>query len=121
MSKMKELYDKVAADAELLRKFADLAVELSSEKTDEVSGEKLVAFARELGYDVTLDEINSFFDGMEKAGELSDDDLDMVAGGKSAGGLIAGSAICLYIGCGIMSIVFSATGDDCGERLSNIA
>jgi predicted ribosomally synthesized peptide with nif11-like leader len=80
MSKMKELYEKVAADSTLQDKFAAImggAEEAGKEATEE----KLTAFARDAGYDVTLDEMRQFFKELEEA-ELSEADLDMVAGGK---------------------------------------
>jgi len=42
-----------------------------------------VAFAKELGYDVTKEEIDEFFKNLSERAELSEDELDMVAGGKS--------------------------------------
>lgn len=83
MSKMNELYDKVATDLALQEKF----LEIMSEAEDlgaGVIGQKLIDFAKDLGYDVTLDEIKDFFRdiGESRDKELSQSELDMVAGGK---------------------------------------
>ena len=106
MSKMNELYEKVAADSTLQAKFA--AIMKDAEKAGNATREKLTAFAKEAGYDVTLDEMQEFFKGLAEAkdGELSDAELDQVAGGKvspSANATIA-SIVSLGIVCAVYSI-----------------
>ncbi len=100
--KIKELYAKVAADAALQEVFAKILAETAND-TD-TQGKKLVEFAKGLGYDVTVEEIAEFFAAQaEKNGELAEEDLDAVAGGKSPGGIDT-SAIRPSIkpgGCGI--------------------
>lgn len=84
MSKMKELYDKVAADLTLQEKFLEI-MGGAEDVAGDVTGQKLVDFAKDAGYDVTRDEMKDFFqDAMaeSKEGVLSEADLDMVAGGK---------------------------------------
>ncbi len=84
MSRMKELYEKVAADSSLQAKFSKIMKDV--EQTDEESlNKKIAAFAKDAGYDVTLDEMKDFFKEMwePKEGPLSDAELDMVAGGKT--------------------------------------
>jgi predicted ribosomally synthesized peptide with nif11-like leader len=49
-----------------------------------VSNEAIVAFAKDKGYDVNLNEIVSFVEA--KKATLSEEDLDKVAGGKKKGG-----------------------------------
>jgi len=97
MSKMKELYEKVAGDSVLQAKFSEI-MKKSGEKGSEATVESLVAFAKEEGYDVGSDEITKFFkEFTEKSeGELSDTELDAVAGGK-------GEKV-------IISVAFFATG-----------
>jgi predicted ribosomally synthesized peptide with nif11-like leader len=83
MEKMKELYDKVASDTGLQVKFLEIVN--SAEKAGSVETKnKLLNFAKEAGYDVSLEEIGKFFEGMisQEASELSELELDMVAGGK---------------------------------------
>lgn len=81
MSKMKELYEKIAADSALKAKFTEIlkdAEKAGKEETDK----KLVSFAEEEGYSVTAEEIVDFFKQLEsKEGELSEEELDAVAGG----------------------------------------
>jgi hypothetical protein len=72
----------------------------------ETTEAKLTAFAKEAGYDVALEELQTFFKELEenKKGELSDSELDMVAGGKSQGWYVTSIAT-LGIGCAIGSIM----------------
>lgn len=83
MLKMKELYEKVAADSTLQDKFA-VIMKGAEEAGEEVTKAKLVAFAKDAGAEVTLDEMRQFFkeQAESREGELSDVELDMVAGGK---------------------------------------
>ena len=83
MSKMRELYEKVAADNTLQVKFAEIMKDAET-TGEEATREKLTAFAKEAGYDVTEGEMQEFFKGLveSKEGELSDAELDQVAGGK---------------------------------------
>ena len=82
MSKMKELYEKVAADSTLQAKFAEIMND--AEKAGKVETEKkLVAFAKETGYEVTVEEMDDFFNKLEtEEGPLSEEELDAVAGGE---------------------------------------
>ena len=99
MSKMKELYEKVAKDSALQAKFN--AIMSDAEKTGEAAtGEKLKAFAKEAGFEISLDEMKAFFKELteKEKGELSDTELDMVAGGKD-GGDVANSIWSVGIGC----------------------
>jgi len=81
MSKMSELYAKVAADSALQEKFGKIVEEADDEAA---FGEKLIAFAKEQGFDVTLSDIKEFFKSLAEPakGQLSEEDLDSVAGGK---------------------------------------
>ncbi len=84
MSVMKELYDKVAADLTLQEKFLEI-MDGAEDAAGDATGQKLVGFAKDAGFDVTLDEVKAFFQEMmaeSKEGALSEAELDMVAGGK---------------------------------------
>ncbi len=88
MSKMKELYEKVAADSMLQTEFLKILKE-AEETNDKKSVEiKIINFAKDAGYDITLDEMKTFFEELHepKQGVLSEAELDMVAGGKSQTG-----------------------------------
>ena len=82
MSTMKELYLKVAAEESLQEKVNKI-FEAAGEDGG-AAGKKLVEFAKEQGYVVTLKEIGEFFQTMAEASDvqLSDAELDAVAGGK---------------------------------------
>ena len=73
MKTLNELYTEVTASDALKAEFLAL-------KTPE----EIVAFAKKNGCDATLDDIKAFFEEKQKAaGELSEEDLEQVAGGKS--------------------------------------
>lgn len=83
MEKMKELYEKVAGDSELQKKFAEI-MEGAEKAGPEETEKKLVAFAKVAGYEVTVEDIAGFFNNLEaKEGALSEEELDAVAGGKT--------------------------------------
>lgn len=85
---MKKLYEKVAKDSALQAKFN--AIVGDAEKAGEAAtSEKLTAFAKEAGSEVSFDEMKAFFKELveKEKGELSDSELDMVAGGKSLSGI----------------------------------
>jgi len=81
MPKMNELYAKVVADSALQEKFGKIVEEAGDEAA---LGEKLITFAKELGFDVTLSDIEEFFKSLFEPtnSQLSEEDLDSVAGGK---------------------------------------
>lgn len=118
MSQMKELYEKVSNDIDLQKKFGEILA--AGEKAGlEATEEKLIAFAQEVGFSVNLDEMRQFFKELESKnnGELSDMELDQVAGGKSViGGVgIAVTVISLGVGCAMVSAIEAAHHADCGR------
>jgi predicted ribosomally synthesized peptide with nif11-like leader len=83
MDKMRELYEKVAKDSALQEKFSGIMKAAEKAGKDETE-KKLVAFAKETGYEVTVEEMVGFFKNLEaKEGTLSEEELDAVAGGKA--------------------------------------
>lgn len=84
MSQMKELYEKVSKDVELQEQFSQIVKE-AEQAGEQATGEKLLAFAKGAGYDVTLEEMREFLQALieKQPGELSEIELDMVAGGKA--------------------------------------
>ena len=85
MTQMKALYEKVAADVTLQEKFKSIT-ERAKDAGEEATGQALLRFAEEAGFSLTLEEMQTFFReaAEQQQGELSDQELDMVAGGKSA-------------------------------------
>lgn len=118
MCKMKELYEKVAKDATLQAKFNTIISDAKKVGEAATNG-KMAEFAKEAGYDVTLDEMKDFFEKLaeKKEGELSDTELDMVAGGKSDNGIanIVTSVFTLGIGCVALSAGAESVGHECKE------
>lgn len=86
MLKMQELFEKVSKDAALLKKFAEIMNDAEKAGGD-ATKEKLTAFAKDNGFDVTADEMKAYFADLAESKEavLSDAELDLVAGGKVGG------------------------------------
>ena len=63
MSKLNELYMKVLADSSLQARFLEIIKDLETVGR-EVIGERLVVFAKEAGYDVTVEEIAAFIENL---------------------------------------------------------
>ena len=98
MNKMNELYEKVAKDESLQTKLAKI-LKSTEEAGEAAVNEKLVAFAKEAGFDITVKEMKTFFKELaeKQEGELSGAEMDAVAGGKSG-------AIALDICMSIVSV-----------------
>ncbi|MDD3169012.1 MAG: Nif11 family protein [Eubacteriales bacterium] len=109
MDKMKQLYEKVAADSTLQAKFSQIMKEAEKAGQKETEA-KLTAFAKEAGYAISLDEMRVYFQELaeQDKGLLSDAELDMVAGGKSFNGIgnTIGSVITLGITCVTGSVLW---------------
>ncbi len=86
MKTLNELYNEVITSEELQN-------EIQTLKTPE----ELVAFVAKHGCDASLDDITAFFEEKEKAlGELSEEELERVAGGKGYGGGAVKGIILLF-------------------------
>ena len=119
MSKMQELYKKVAADRALQAKFAEIIKDAETDGA-EATETKLSAFAKDAGYDVTFEELKEFLTSLaeSKDGALSEVELDQVAGGKSTGGIltVVGSVLGLGFSCAFASIgAENAKPNGCSE------
>lgn len=116
MSQMNELYQKVAGDAALQANFAAIAKDAESAETG-ATEERLVAFAKEAGFDVSIEEAKAYFAEMAETqatgAELTDTELDAVAGGKDLDGSIniAISASSLFLGCLLTSVISNIAND----------
>ena len=101
MKTIEELYKEVMASEELKKEFLTL-------KPEEVEG-----FAKKNGCEATFADINAFLEEKAKAeGELSDDELDQVAGGKSVDGMeVTISIATLGFGCAAGAIFSAAAGN----------
>lgn len=87
-------------DAEFREKFRKAAESYTGEKNEQaVFDNLLLPLAEEHGLSATFEEFKTFADNFGRAeGELSDDELEQVAGGKSGG---AGGFSCLGVGIGL--------------------
>ena len=105
---MKELYDKVARDPILQQKYSNIMAD-AEQAGQAATEENLLTFAREVGFEVSIEEMRAFFQGMasQAEGELSDAELDQVAGGKSFVGGIGVFVTVLTFGtvCGVASAI----------------
>ena len=96
-----EAYKKIMADKELQTKFMEAAKE-----------NKLDAFLKEQNIEATLEEVKEYLSKKFKntEGELSKEELDMAAGGKSTAGWVVLSIVGLGIGCAISAISEQTNG-----------
>jgi predicted ribosomally synthesized peptide with nif11-like leader len=118
MEKMKALYEKVAGDSGLQAKFAEIMSKAEAEG-EAATEAKLAAFAKEAGFEVSVEEVKEYSEKLseEKIGELTDGELDMVAGGKSFAGVLSvlNSVISLGITCAINSAATKQTEGSCAR------
>lgn len=112
MEPMKQLYEKVAGDLAMQERFNQILSE-SEAAGKEATEEKLLGFARKAGYEVSLEEMLTFFEGMatQASGELSDVELDQVAGGKVNPDHVIASVFSLGLTCAIGSIIYATRGN----------
>ena len=122
---IRELYDKVAADAGLQQKLGEILKSAEKQGKDATES-KLVEFAREAGYEITIGEMKEFFDQQRKEtqGQLSDAELDLVAGGKKGDGMILASVLSAGLACAVvsawgelMTLQFQGTWDGCQNAM----
>ena len=115
MSQMRELYEKVAASEELKAQFSAI-LQAAKEAGEEEIAKKLVQFSKNQGLDITIAEFQEFFKNLveENHGELSEAEMDMVAGGKVSAGSVLASVFTLGVACAFASAVNAATRQGCG-------
>jgi len=101
MKTLNELYTEVTASDALKAEFLAL-------KTPE----EIVAFAKKNGCDATLDDIKAFFEEKQKAaGELSEAELEQVAGGKSVSVAEAIFSVVTLLGIGCAAAAYFSACD----------
>ena len=118
MLQMKELYEKVAASEELRTQFTAIMQE-AKESGEEETSKKLIQFAKDQGFSITIEEFKEFFQKLEdqSKGELSDAELDMVAGGKNIEAIFY-SVVSLGLLCAATSAIGALMGD-CGRYFTD--
>ena len=125
MQKMKELYEKVAADSTLQAKFEEIMKDAETAGKEITEG-RLIDFAEDCGFHISIEEMREFFSekSKEAAGELNEAELDQVAGGKSSGGDMLHkyySLATVGVGCAVMSALSNTFGEYCSEMWEGIA
>ena len=83
MNKIAEFYNKVMSGEALKEKFTAIVGNVAPDKLSDEALGKLAELAKEAGFEITVAEAKEYFKPVE--GEISDDDLDKVAGGKGEG------------------------------------
>ena len=80
MSKFTEFYTKLFDDKEARKKLSEILENKLIEQADDSDLKKIRALAGTLGVEISVEEAKQFFTA--QSGELEDEALDAVAGGK---------------------------------------
>lgn len=80
MSKVSDFYAKVMSDEGTKAKLGNILGGKSINEADDEQLKKIGGLAKELGFEITVEEAKNYLKGDNT--ELDDDDLDAVAGGK---------------------------------------
>ena len=118
MSKFMEFYAYITEDEAVNGRFTSLAAQLSRDfdmaKFSDGNQEQLlsiidglIAFAKEEGFDFTREEVAEYLNGFARSGELSEEELSAVAGGK--GGCFIIGAGAQYTFASTLDCIMSAT------------
>ncbi len=105
---LQELYDKVMASDELKKSFAEAAQDKG----------KLEAWLKENGSDATIEQLGDFLKAKQTSGEVSDDELESVAGGSSSLGVTFDTVFSVGtfgMGCAGLAIASEAAGDSASD------
>ena len=86
VEQVKAFFDKVKSDSALAQKLKDAQAAYTGDTSDKDAAIAAVVIpvAAEAGFNFTVEDFNAAFEAEE--GELSEDELDAVAGGKSTSG-----------------------------------
>lgn len=92
MSKISEFYAKALADEAARNELIVILGDKKFEEADDAQLVKIGEVAKKLGYDISLEEAKNYLTA--ENGELEEDDLEAVAGGKGGGGSTASFGNC---------------------------
>ena len=81
MNKVAEFYAEALENNDAKAKLVEILGATRIDEADDAQLEKVGAVAKELGYDFTIEDAKNYLNPAD--GEISDDDLDEVAGGKN--------------------------------------
>ncbi len=101
---LQEMYDKVMASEELKKSFAEAAQDKG----------KLEAWLKANGSNATVAEVGEFLKAQQTSGEVSDDELESVAGGNLSVDVTLISVCTVGIGCPIIAVqseAYSSAGE----------
>ncbi len=101
---LQELYSKVMASEELKRSFAEAAQDKG----------KLEAWLKANGSNATVAEVGEFLKSKQTSGEVSDEELESVAGGNLSVDVTLISVCTIGIGCPIIAVqseAYSSAGE----------
>ncbi len=107
---LQEIYDKVMASDELKKSFAEAAQDKG----------KLEAWLKANGSDATVEQVGEFLKSKsgQTSGEVSDDELESVAGGSSSLGVTFDTVFSVGtfgMGCAGLAIASEAAGDSASD------
>ena len=108
---VKKFYEAVSKDEALKQKFVELSQKYEGQPMDEAKGmsileQEALPIAKQLGYEFTMDDLKSFSEEMKQAGmncELSEEEMQAVAGGIPGDGARGNFVFCLMLGFGTWS------------------
>ncbi len=111
---VKKFYEAVSQDEALKQKFVELSQKYQGQQMDKekmklITEEEVLPIAKEMGYSFTMDDFNSYGKEIQQMNmncELSDTEMQAVAGGSSRSGF------CILIG-------FAHTSWECSLSSSN--
>ncbi len=106
---LQELHDKVMASDELKKSFAEAAQDK----------EKLEAWLKANGSDAAVEQLGEFLKSKQTSGELSDDELESVAGGDRSGEKTIFSVFSFAVGCAALAVKSEAVSS-VGECFNTI-
>ncbi len=108
---LQEMYDKVTASEELKKSFAEAAQDK----------EKLKEWLTANGSSATVEQVGEFLKAKQASGELSDDELEKVAGGKNCDKVVM-SVTSLGMLCAFTAAAseLSSSAGECLDYLENV-
>lgn len=86
MNKFMEFYSHVTENEEASKGLAVLSEKFNQDSDQESVLDELIAFAKKEGFHFEKEEVKGFIEGASASGELSDEELEAVAGGKNGSG-----------------------------------
>jgi len=119
---VRKMFGKIEKDSVLNGKYVEL-MRAHQKETDRILADKLVELGKTSGFDFSGNDLLAaraeLIDGTNANKELSENDLEKVAGGisrKVAG--VGASFLSVGIACAVISIIDKSKGNSCEQTLS---